>query len=359
VTYQWQATNSAGGFTNLVDIGAFTGSATPTLSITTATAAQALTYRVVVGNTFGSVTSTPSLLTVSSSPVITVQPLSQTNNAGATVNFSVTATGSAPLAYQWFTNGVTGATNVVGNGGIVSGATNSTLTLTGISDPWALSYQVIITNSSGSATSSPALLKVIDPPVIASSPASQSVVVGSTVNFTVTTSSGTAPFTYQWQTNGVNAGNDGVISGAGTSTLTLTAVPTSYALNYQVIVANAAGSATSSPAANLAVHVPAFIVTQPSSTVAYLGTTNTFSVVAAGDATLAYQWQATNSATGGFTNVPNAGVFSGAASSTLTISGATANQVLSYHVIVTNNYAAVTSSVVALTMYAYGPPPSW
>ena len=352
LTYQWQATNSAGGFTNLVDTGAFSGSATPTLSITPATAAQALTYQVVVGNTFGSVTSTPpSVLTVSSAPVITVNPLSQTNNAGATVNLSVTATGTAPLAYQWFTNGVTGATNVVGNGGIVSGATNSTLTLTGISDPWALSYQVIVTNSSGSATSSPALLTVIDPPVIASSPASQSVLVGATVNFTVTTNSGTAPFTYTWQTNGVNLGNGGIVSGATTATLTLTGVTTNYALNYQVILTNAAGSVTSSPVATLTVHTPPTITTNPAPDfVVSPGATATFTVAAAGDPSLIYQWQATNAAVGGFTNLVDNGQISGSTTTTLTISNANTPVALAYQVVVNNNYGSATSSLASLTL---------
>jgi hypothetical protein len=353
LTYQW-LTNGVTGATNVVgNGGAYSTATTSTLNITGATADQALTYQVVVGNTFGSVTSSPSVLTVSSSPVITVQPLSQTNNAGATVNFSVTATGAAPLAYQWQTNGVN-----VGDGVVVSGSATSTLTLTGISDPWALSYQVIITNSSGSATSSPALLKVIDPPVISSSPASQSVLVGSTVNFTVSTSSGTTPFTYIWQTNNgsgfATIGNGGIVSGATSATLTLTAVPTSYALDYRVILSNAAGSATSSPAATLSVHVPAFIVVQPVSETRIINQAAGLSVTAAGDATLVYQWQQTNSASGGFTNLVNGGPVSGATSSTLSISSLTANWASSYQVVVTNNYASATSSVASLSLAPSG-----
>jgi hypothetical protein len=350
VTYQWQATNSAtGGFTNVPNTAPFSGATSSTLSVTGATANQALTYQVVVANSYGSVTSTPSVLTVSSAPVITVQPLSQTNNAGTTVSFTVTATGTAPLAYQWqASNGVGGYTNLSSTGSF-SGANTNTLTITSIADANALSYQVIITNSSGAVTSSPASLTVIDPPVIGSSPASQSVNVGSTVNFTVTTASGTAPFTYQWQTNGVTVGNGGIVSGATTSTLTLTGVTTNYALNYTVVVTNPAGSVTSSPAATLAVHVPASIVTQPVSAYASPGATATFSVVAAGDPTLSYQWQS-GPVGGPFTNVVNVGQYSGATSSTLTITNANTPVAISYQVIVTNNYGSVTSSVASLTL---------
>jgi len=342
VTYQWQATNNLNGFTNVTDVGAFTGSATSTLNITSAQAAQSLTYRVVVANGFGSVTSTPSVLAVGSSPVITLQPLSQTNNAGTTVNFTVTATGSAPLAYQWqATNNTTGFTNI-------PAATSSTLTLASIADANALTYQVIITNSSGAVTSSPATLTVIDPPAITVQPASTSVTLNGTVNFNVT-ATGTAPLNYQWQTNGVSVGNNAIVSGATSNPLTLTGVTTNYALNYTVVVSNPAGSVTSSPAATLTVHVPPSIVTQPSSPVVSPGATATFSVATAGDPTLAYQWQS-GPAGGPFTNLTDNGQISGSTTGTLTITNANTPVAISYQVVVTNNYGSVTSTVASLTL---------
>ena len=68
-------------------------------------------------------------------PAITVQPQSQTNYAGATVTFLVSATSLSPLSYQWQKNG----TNLV-NGGNISGATINTLTITGILDSDAAIY---------------------------------------------------------------------------------------------------------------------------------------------------------------------------------------------------------------------------
>ncbi len=92
-------------------------------------------------------------------PAITVQPQSQTNYAGATVTFLVSATSPSPLSYQWQKNG----TNLA-NGGNISGATTNTLTITGISDSDAATYSVIVSNSYNSVASSNATLTVNDSP---------------------------------------------------------------------------------------------------------------------------------------------------------------------------------------------------
>lgn len=83
-------------------------------------------------------------------PSITAQPQNQTATVGASANFSVTATGTAPLMYQWQKNG----TNI-------SGATASTYTTpaTVAGDDGSV-FQVVVTNGSGSVTSSQAKLTV-------------------------------------------------------------------------------------------------------------------------------------------------------------------------------------------------------
>ncbi len=80
-------------------------------------------------------------------PYVAVQPASQSGNAGSNVNFSVTASGTGPLNYQWSMNG----TNI-------SGATNSTYTRANVQTTNAGSFQVIVTNLYGAATSSVAVL---------------------------------------------------------------------------------------------------------------------------------------------------------------------------------------------------------
>jgi hypothetical protein len=83
-------------------------------------------------------------------PAITAAPASRTVIAGQTASFSVTATGTAPLAYQWRMNGTA-----------ISGATSSTYTTaaTTVSEN-AAQFTVVVSNSAGSATSSAAVLTV-------------------------------------------------------------------------------------------------------------------------------------------------------------------------------------------------------
>jgi hypothetical protein len=86
-------------------------------------------------------------------PAITAQPQSRTNVAGTDASFTVTATGTEPLAYQW-----TLALEVI------AGATASSYTATNVQvmgEP--ASYQVVITNASGSVTSEVAYLTVTEP----------------------------------------------------------------------------------------------------------------------------------------------------------------------------------------------------
>ncbi len=186
------------------------------------------------------------LIAITNRPAITTEPSSQTVSQGANASFNVVATGTAPLTYQWQTNNVN-----VGNGGIVSGATTSTLTLTGVTPSWALNYRVIVSNAGGSVTSSPAAtLTVIVPPAITTQPTSQSAYPGLNASFSVV-ATGTAPLMYQWQAGSgtyTNLSNGGQISGATSSSLTITGVTTNLAANYRVIVSNAGGSVTSSPA---------------------------------------------------------------------------------------------------------------
>lgn len=93
---------------------------------------------------------------VPAGPTITQQPVSQTVHPGESALFTVVATGSGSLAYQWQKNG----TNLV-DGGHYSGCTTSTLVVSTIDDSDAASYDCLVTDANGSTFSDPAQLTVV------------------------------------------------------------------------------------------------------------------------------------------------------------------------------------------------------
>lgn len=110
-------------------------------------------FSVVVSNSIGSATSVSAILTVNSSviaPSITTQPAAASVNKGKTAKFTVTASGTAPLSYQWRKNG----TNIAG-----ATAASYTTPATTSGDNGSL-FSVVVSNSAGSATSNNALLTV-------------------------------------------------------------------------------------------------------------------------------------------------------------------------------------------------------
>jgi hypothetical protein len=161
--YQWEFDG-----TNIAD------ATNATLVLTNLQAAQSGTYTVTVTDTAGSITSSNALLEIGSAPGISLQPQSQIAAGGADVTFTTTATGTGPLNFGWFFNGVT-----------VPGATNSSLNLTNVGSVNAGSYTVTVSSPFGTAVSSNAVLTVDLLPVIGNQPQNQSIVVGSNVTFSV------------------------------------------------------------------------------------------------------------------------------------------------------------------------------
>ena len=107
-------------------------------------------FSVVVSNSGGSVTSNDATLTVRKPPTTTTQPADQTVTTGEKARFSVTATGTLQLHYQWTKNGMN-----------ITGATKASYTTppTTPGDNGAL-FAVTVTNRAGSVTSDNATLTV-------------------------------------------------------------------------------------------------------------------------------------------------------------------------------------------------------
>jgi hypothetical protein len=216
-------------------------------------------------------------------PSITTQPASQTSSEGGTATFTVTAAGTAPLAYQWQkdSTAITGAT----------AASYTTPMLTASDD--GTTFSVVVSNSAGTITSAAATLTVsatpppATVPAITTQPAAQTVVAGSTATFTVV-ATGTAPLSYQWQRGNAN------IPGATSATYVTPATATSDSgATFDVVVTNSAGSVTSSVVTltvNVAGPTAPAITTQPAALSVTAGSPATFKVVATGSA-VSYQWQ--------------------------------------------------------------------
>lgn len=189
--------------------------------------------------TAGTVTTVDFRLPIPVAPAIVTQPQSLTAVLGSNATFTVSANGSAPLFYQWLFNG-----------GAISGATNTSLTVTNATLDSAGAYTVLVTNLSGSDLSDAATLTVSTtdaPPVLTTYPQSKTAFAGSSITLTAT-GTGTAPLSYLWRKDGVP------IPGATNSTLTLTNLAATNTGNYTVSLSNNAGSDTSPPAALAVVH---------------------------------------------------------------------------------------------------------
>lgn len=259
----------------------------------------------------------PAILTYP--PVITSQPTGQAVAAGASVNLSVQATnyGQLPMSYQWRNSS-----------GPITDATNFSLTFNPAQTNNTDNYRVVISDSDGSVTSSPASLMVYQPVSIITPPANQLVSYGGTATFGVVADGFPAP-AYQWSFNGTN------LYGATTSTLTISGVVTNNLGNYTVQVSNTYSSAQSAAAT---LRMLPSLVTPFTDISGLWGQPGTLSVGAVGSGTLAYQWYKDGVA------------LPGATGSTYSISSLQFTNGGSYSVVVTSAYGSVTNTAASLTV---------
>ena len=161
-------------------------------------------------------------------PSITSQPTSQTVTAGQTATFSITASGTSPLSYQWQKGGmnITGANSAAYTTGTTTAADSGS------------KFDVVVSNSVGSVTSNTVTLTVNagTAPTITTQPQNQTVTVGQTAMFSVV-ASGSAPLSYQWQQNGTNI--PGATSASYTTPVTTMA---NSGEQFRVVVTNTYGN---------------------------------------------------------------------------------------------------------------------
>ena len=217
----------------LLNVGGVTGANGPTLSFASVQLSQAGGYSVVVSNLVGSVVSAIVQLTVNpaqAAPTIVVQPVSTAVRVGQQVTLGVQAAGSSPLSYQWQRNGAN-----------LPGATGAELVIRSTTLNDAGEYRVVVSNSRGSVTSSPAFVAVLAPeylPMITQQPQSTNLVVGQRLELKVVSNGNPEPG-YQWRKDGVN------LLGGNGSVLVKSSVVLTDAGLYQVAVTNSVGQVLS------------------------------------------------------------------------------------------------------------------
>jgi len=199
-------------------------------------------------------------------PTIGVQPAGVGANVGATANFHVTSTGTGISSYQWFglTPMLSGATGTA----LVAGGFVFDAQVTGGGTGYVQTPVVRFVGGGGSGAT-----------------ATATVSNGAIVALTLVN-----PGTGYSSAPAVQIDPpSGFLPGQTNATLTLTNVSLNDAGTYFVVVTNAYGSVTSSPA-TLTVNVPAAFTQQPQGVVLPFGSNATLTVGASGTLPLSYQW---------------------------------------------------------------------
>ncbi len=143
-TYQWRKNSSN-----------IPGANASVYSIASASSSDDGTYDCVVTNACSSATSNPATLDVGAGPGITTQPAGGSFSLGAPISLTVAANGSAPLSYQWRKGG-----SPLSDTASLTGSLTGTLTIASAASSDAGSYDCVVTNPCGEATSNAALVSI-------------------------------------------------------------------------------------------------------------------------------------------------------------------------------------------------------
>ena len=274
-------------------------------------------------------------------PAISSQPQNRSIVAGRSTSLSVSATGTAPLSFQWF-QGPAGNTSAP-----VAGGTSASIS---VSPTTTTSYWVRVTNScpGGTVNSNAGTVTVgpCTPPSISNQPQSRSINPGQSATLTVGVN-GTDPFTFQWF-RGQTGDTSNPVPSSNANSITVNPTTTT---SYWVRVTNTCSATpVNSAAATVSINLPCTaapaITQQPVSQTIGNGQTATLSVTATGGG-LSYQWfQVTG---GNFVAIP------GATGSTFVTPALTSNT--SYLVQVANPCGpSANSQIVTVTIRPDAPP---
>lgn len=325
-TYQWYRDNVA-----------ISGATGTTYSGTAASGDNGAVFKCLATNSVSAVFSSPATLSISAGFVavsITGNPSSGSVASGGSITFSMAASGTAPISYQWYDAGVSGTTYTP-----ISGATGTTYSPAATTGNNGKRYFCRASNTSSGTTytadTTMATLTVTSSgstdAYIVSHPGSYTRASGGSATFSVT-AGGTGPFTYQWYSS-----TTGLISGATGSSLTRTVSSTQT--GYRCFVTGATGVGVFSNYGYLTLGVPPTITQQPTPKTVSRNGTAVFSVAATNYTSI--EWYRDDVA-----DSPPVYVGSGTSHTADT----SVVGLFEYHCVVIGTYGTVTSNYVMLTV---------
>jgi len=221
--------------------------------------ATAGTYSFVVtaSNAYGTASKTVAMTVTSgggaTAPTIATQPAATSTSVGGSASFTVVANGTGPLSYQWRRNG-----SNLSDGAGISGATTATLTLSNVQSAAAGNYDVVVSNASGTISSTIAVLTVnavvvTQPPVITSA-ASVSATVGQLLSYQTEATNSPSSYGFGWISPSGGPASFSVSTGlfnhvpatAGTYSFVVTA-SNAYGTASKTVTLTVVGAASSAP----------------------------------------------------------------------------------------------------------------
>jgi lysophospholipase L1-like esterase len=272
------------------------GATRSVLSLSNVTGLDAGSYACVVTNTLdgttAAATSATATVSINQPPAMLSQPAGLTVVAGSGATFSVTASGSGVLGYQWQKGGSD-----------LSGRTAPDLTLSAVQGSDAGSYRVRVTNTLGGTTTSTlsdtAALAVNVAPIFSTQPQGTVVSAGATATFSAL-ATGNGSISYQWQRGGTS------LAGQTASSLSIPNAQDADAASYRVVASNTLGGTVTSSTSNAASltidHAPVITALVASTTTAKVGDAIALTVTASDPDSqpLSYAWSAQPAGCGTF-----------------------------------------------------------
>ena len=286
------------------------------------------TYTVIATNPASSCTRAQSgsaVITVNTAPVINSNPVSAVKCVGASITFSVAATGTAPT-YQWRKNNIN-----------IPGATSATYTIAAVALTDAADYDVVVTVSTCSPVTSADATLTVNP-----LPAAFTVTGGGTY-----CSGGTGvPVGLNGSETGMNYTlSPGTVTIAGTGG-SLSFGNQTAAATYTITAQNTITGCTKAMTGNAVVTISTIPTpsVQPSDKVACAGSAVSLSITVPGTGNT-FQWRR------GTTNLANGGNITGVNTSLLTINPvAVSDAATDYNCFITNACGSVVSDYASLTV---------